>query len=106
MGTMELVLFLLVAYGIGFWLQNKVEFIRGRFALVDKGLDCTFCTGFHSGWIGYLILQAGAWGEGTLNWRLAPQAVAFGFAAAAFNYSFDTLVRFVESRVSTPEEES
>ena len=105
MDTMELVLFLLVAYGIGFWLQNKVEFIRGKSALVDRGLDCTFCTGFHSGWITFLILQAGAWSDHALNWRLAPQAVAFGFAAAAFNYAFDTLVRFVESRVSSPEEE-
>ena len=106
MDTMELVLFLLVAYGIGFWLQNKVEFIRGKSALVDKGLDCTFCTGFHSGWVGYLLLQAGTWNAGILNWRLIPQAIAFGFAAAAFNYAFDTLVRFVESRVSQEEEGS
>lgn len=106
MDTMELVLFLLVSYGIGFWLQNKVEFIRGKVALVDKGLDCTFCTGFHSGWITFLMLQASSWNEATLNWRLLPQTIAFGFAAAAFNYTFDTLVRFVESRISASEEES
>jgi hypothetical protein len=106
MDTMELVLFLLVAYGIGFWLQNKVEFIRGKSAFVDKGLDCTFCTGFHSGWLSFLVLQCGAWNEHTLNWRLLPQAVAFGFAAAAFNYAFDTLVRFVESRIIAAEADS
>ena len=105
MDAMELVLFLLVAYGIGFWLQNKADFLRGISALVDKGLDCTFCTGFHSGWITFLVLQAGSWTEHTLNWRLVPQALAFGFAASAFNYAFDTLVRFVESRISPAEEE-
>jgi len=105
MGISELLLFVAVAYGIGFWLQNKVDFLRGKFELVDKGLDCTFCTGFHAGWISSLlvfVLSLTAW---KLNWLLVPKAIAFGFAAAASNYIIDTVVRYLESRIEPPPEE-
>ena len=105
MGFAEIVLFLAVAYGVGFWLQNKVDFLRGKFELVDRGLDCTFCAGFHAGWTSFLLLQLATNANLHLTWRLAPQAIAFGFAAAASNYILDTVVRLLESRIEVPPEE-
>lgn len=85
---------LLLAYGICFGLMNKVEFMR-KIAFFDKMFSCSYCTGFHAGWIAWVISRAlyGAVSE--------PQhvlgALLWAFSSAVFCYLLDTLSQFVEN---------
>lgn len=99
-------LYLLLAYGLCFGLQNKLPFLYSKGYLatgephrfLDRLLYCTYCTGFHCGWITWLI----AWGvEGTTYPRGEPLSIpfsvlAFAFASAAFCYVVDAVVKWAE----------
>jgi hypothetical protein len=91
---------LLLCYGLCFGLMNKVEFIR-RVAFFDRMLSCSYCTGFHSGWIAWLL---------TMPLRGVPSdlettspVVLWAFLSAVFCYFADTFSQFIESR--TPRED-
>ena len=100
-----LLFYLLVAYGLCFGLQNKLPFLYSggyretgeptRF--LDKLLHCTYCTGFHTGWLTWLL----AWGvEGKTpseGWNIPASMVVWAFASAAFCYVMDALVRWLEA---------
>jgi hypothetical protein len=45
------VFYLLVASGLCFALRSKIDPLYGRFGVLDRTLDCAFCTGLHCGWI-------------------------------------------------------
>jgi hypothetical protein len=85
---------LLLAYGICFGLMNKVEFMR-KTPFFDKMFSCSYCTGFHAGWISWVISRTvyGVVSE--------PQhvfgALLWAFCAAVFCYLVDTLSQFVEN---------
>lgn len=79
---------LLIAYGICFGIQNKLLFLRNRHSFLDALLNCTYCTGFHSGWITYSILVT------DMDFI---DCIAFAFASSAFSYAFDTLIRLMEN---------
>lgn len=85
---------LLLAYGFAFGAMNKVEFPR-KVAFFDKMLNCSYCTGFHAGWLAFL---AKSFVTGSLS--LSPQffvnALLWGLASAAFCYLADTLSQMAE----------
>ena len=66
-------LILIVAYGICFGLQNKLPFLYSRLYredgekahFFDQMLTCSYCTGFHAGWIAWLLCSVRSWPE---NW--------------------------------------
>lgn len=81
----------LVAYGICFGFQNKSpEWFRESF--LKSMLGCSYCTGFHAGWITWLLTW-GVTGEipatGTLGVILS--IVSWSFASAVGCYLLDTL---------------
>jgi len=49
---------ILVAYALCFFIQQKLTFLEGRFHLLDRMLECTFCIGFHAGWLTWLLIWA------------------------------------------------
>ena len=79
---------LLAAAGITFGLQHKVPFIHKRFKWLDSMLKCTFCTGFHGGWIAYLLSVTGM--------PDLRSALLFAFGSAIFSYALDELVKYFE----------
>jgi len=85
---------LLFAYGICFGLMNKVEFMR-KISFFDRMLSCSYCTGFHAGWISWLGTHL------VLGWVDQPHQVAgaliWAFCSAVFCYLVDTLSQFVEN---------
>jgi uncharacterized membrane protein len=83
---------LLVSYGICFGLQNKVTFLRGKYAIIDSMLVCTYCTGFHSGWITWLLANTEQLHD---LWII--DMVLFAFGSSAFCYAIDTLIRLIEN---------
>ncbi len=69
----------LAALGIAFALQNKLPDALDTLPFVGKMLACSFCSGFHAGWIAYLVVFQG---------RSISEAVGFAFATA-FVYWWD-----------------
>ena len=93
-------MYLLLAYGLTFGIQNKATFLRGKFALLDRLLKCTYCTGFHAGWMTWLLawaLEGGLPGAST-PLGIAASLVAWGLSSAAFSYGVDTAIRWLEYR--------
>jgi len=81
---------LLFAYGIAFGLMNKLPmFVYEKLPqFFNRLLSCAYCTGFHAGWIAYLLL-----------WGAHPHWVAFlgwALASAAFSYIIDGVGRWLE----------
>ena len=85
---MIFMLILLAAAGITFGLQHKLPFLYGKVSFVDSMLKCTYCTGFHGGWLAYIIAKAP---EVSLQ-----EMLLFAFASAIFSYALDELVKYFE----------
>jgi len=97
--------YLLLAYGLCFGIQNKLPFLyselyretRETERILDRLLHCTYCTGFHTGWMAWLL----AWGlEGKTpaeDWAIPVSVLIWSFASAAFCYFADALVGWLES---------
>lgn len=94
---------LCAAYGICFGLQNKVTWLHDRSDFLDRMLVCTYCTGFHAGWMTWIILlvSKGKW-PGLLGG--IGGAVTFAFASAAFCYTVDSAVKWLEANTAEVEE--
>lgn len=124
--------YFLAAYGLCFALQNdKVWWLTDRLKAIpfrkqstwhtyegvdheveeettffDRLLACTYCTGFHAGWVTFLAFLVV---EGPLVPLSDPRAIpahavgllVWAFCSAVFCYSVDTLTKFFE--LSTPE---
>ena len=88
---------LIVSYGLCFGFQNKFPFglIYGKVAFLDKLLACTYCTGFHTGWMAYLAWQYTQGLEFT--GPVAVTTVMFAFASAGFCYAADAMVAYLEA---------
>lgn len=95
---MDRIFLLVVSYGLCFGFQNKFPFglIYGKTAFTDKLLSCTYCTGFHTGWMTFLAWQ---WAQGRLEAtpQVAAMAVMFSFASSAFCYTADALTQYLEA---------
>jgi len=95
-------LHLLAAYGLCFALINDKIPLVCRFLryspTFNRMLSCTFCTGFHCGWI---VLFAESQrhvlaGGDVPGWEGLPDLLLWGFAGAAFCYTVDTAVQWLE----------
>jgi len=106
-------LYFLAAYGLCFAAQNdKVWWLTDRLKKIpfrvledgstffDRLLECTFCTGFHAGWMTYLAYVLIEFPSGSPG-ALAAGGLAWSFCSSAFCYSVDTLTKYLE--LSTPE---
>jgi hypothetical protein len=86
---------LIAAYGICFGFMNKLPFLYARRPFLDALLSCSFCMGFHSGVVVWLLAHLAGfipWG-GPFYFEIP----LWGLASAAFCYAVDTLLRAVES---------
>lgn len=102
---MATLFYLLLAYGLSFGFQNKLPFLYSEAyresgvpqRFLDQLLHCTYCTGFHTGWMTWLL----AWGiEGeppTMGLSIPFSVLGWSFASAGFCYVLDALVRWVEA---------
>tara|TARA_A100001015_G_C14952702_1_gene697407 strand:- start:995 stop:1339 length:345 start_codon:yes stop_codon:yes gene_type:complete len=94
---MEFFCYLIAAYGITFGMQNKALFLRDKHSFLDAMLHCTYCTGFHAGWLTWLIwkidsvINGSVWGFELLGMLL------FAMASSGFSYFIDTAVRLMET---------
>ena len=96
---------LLLAYGLAFGFQNKLPFLDGKSNFLDALLKCTYCTGFHCGWMSW-FLTWGVTGKPPVEWGVAPTLASlllWSFASAAACYVVDTAVRWCEA--NTPAQE-
>ena len=90
---MELIKLNLASYGIIFFLQHKAYPFLSKQALLKEMLECTFCTGFHGGWIAFLLLSKQ---QHVLNAEFVAQIISWGFAGASAAYIVDTIISKIE----------
>jgi hypothetical protein len=96
---------LLLAYGLCFGLQNKVEFLRspkwplGGF--FDRLLSCSYCTGFHAGWLAWALSRS-VYGVPASPQEALPAAL-WAFSSSAVCYLLDVGSQAAES-VAAPKE--
>lgn len=91
---------LLCAYGICFGLMNKVEVLR-KVAFFDRMLSCSYCTGFHAGWLTWVFSRS-VYGLPEAPKDALP-ALAWAFASAASCFVVDATTQAVE-RIALPAE--
>lgn len=108
---MEMFFYLVVAYGITFGMQHKAPFLRDKSDWVDKMLACTYCTGFHAGWITWFGWKLKMIFEDPMNVTgiTVIEMVLFAMGSAAFSYFLDTLIRLMESHadpIDVPEDDN
>lgn len=95
--------YLLLAYGIAFGIQNKVPFLRGKMEFLDSLIKCTYCLGFHTGWMAWVLywaMERPSLGPDTTSVVLSVvwSIVTWGLSSAAFSYGVDTAIRWLEYR--------
>jgi len=103
--AMDFFFYLLVAYGITFGIQHKASFLRGRLNILDQMLICTYCTGFHAGWITWLMWNI----DSAISGMALLRMLSFAMASSAFSYFIDTSIRLMETYaepVTVEEEEN
>ena len=100
---MTVLLLLMASYGMTFALMNeKVPIFTGFLTRLpwvggffEAMFECSFCTGFHTGWLSWLLWRVG--GEGDLGTGSGPVGcILFAFISSAFCYSYDVLLRRLE----------
>jgi|13_taG_2_1085334.scaffolds.fasta_scaffold32283_2 hypothetical protein len=104
----EIILFLLLSsYGVCFALMNdKAKFLTDALKSIpifvtEKGsffermLICSYCTGFHTGWLCYLIAMAHPGVSINLYGNIV-EIILTSFASAIFCYSVDVIIQWFE----------
>lgn len=101
------IIYLMAIYGITFALQHKIpklfrkktyqEFTFKSFR--ETLLVCSYCIGFHAGWITYLLSNG-------INYPSVNIMLIFAFAGAAFSYTLDTYVQKLEQDEEGSDEDS
>lgn len=89
---------LLLAYGLCFGLMNKVDLLR-KAAFFDRMLSCSYCTGFHAGWLAWVLTRTVHGLPHTAQDALTP--ILWAFASSAFCFLVDAASQAVE-RVAAP----
>lgn len=95
-------LLLLASYGLCFGLMNEKVPLLNRMLyripamrddahgtnLFSRMFDCAYCTGFHTGWVVWVVAS---WGS-----PVPVDILLFALASSAFCYMLDTLLRWFE----------
>jgi len=109
---MTYLIYLLAAYGLCFGFMNKATPLYGKSAFLDKMLQCSYCTGFHCGWMVWILalLITGKPVMGNLEsvWGVIQMVFSiplWAFASAVFCYTMDTATKYLESRTLVPDDE-
>lgn len=95
---------LLFAYGLCFGAMNKLDFLYGRSAFTDALLKCSYCTGFHAGWLAWVLTMPSRGVPQTLTLAVASQPVAWAFSSAVVCYGADTVLQLAESWIRKEED--
>lgn len=95
---------LLVTYALTFGIQNKMPFLY-RFEWLHRFLSCTYCVGFHAGWMTWLLAWAVMGTTPAEGWYIIPSVLIWALCGAAFCYAFDALVKYLEVNSALEEEE-
>jgi len=85
----------LASYGLAFGLINKARFLR-RVSILKKMLDCVYCTGFHTGWITFIMIEPFT----SLRQFDYLSCLLTAFASSAFCYTLDTLIIYLEHKTA------
>ena len=85
---------LLACYGLTFGLMNKTLWLQNRSQFAASLLSCSYCTGFHSGWIIYLLSNLDRIDVTNVDFLVA--AMLWSFASACFCYSLDVTMQKLE----------
>ena len=104
---MEIILYLFAMYGITFGLQHKLpaasaESLKNIFkeGILDSLLSCTYCVGFHAGWIVYVLSFAAR------DWEISTgEFILYAFAGASFSYFLDSVIQNLEGESYEDSEE-
>lgn len=82
---------LLFCYGLTFGMMNKTAPIQNRLNIdfVKEMLSCSYCTGFHAGWISLLILHPALFND-------FQTILYWSFVSSSFSYITDTFVAYLE----------
>ena len=86
----SLILMLLASYGLCFAIQHKLTILHNRLDFFDRMFACTYCTGFHTGWIMYCILMLNKSFE--FN-----DLILVSFASSVFCYTLDEFIKYLET---------
>lgn len=91
---------ILLSFAICFGIQHKIPFLHKKHPTLDKMLKCTYCTGFHAGWITWLfvcLMEQKFPMESVVSNISA--GIGFAFVSSISCYILDTLLRWVESHI-------
>lgn len=95
---------LLLAYGLCFGLMNKVDALRSEKwplgAFFNRMLSCSYCTGFHAGWLAWALSRL-VYGIELTPSGFAP-ALVWAFASSAFCYVVDVASQAAERAFPPP----
>jgi len=80
---------LLFCYGLTFGMMNKTSYIQNRVQIIDDLLSCSYCTGFHAGWISLLILEPS-------QAKDIQTLLLWSITSSSFSYIIDTLMSRLE----------
>ena len=104
---LSLPLLLLASYGMCFGLMNEKLSVLNRFLygvpimwdytddsnLFLRMFNCSYCTGFHTGWVVWLASSMGSHQSGV---TVLADLFIFSFASSATCYMLDTLLQWLE----------
>ena len=101
---------MLSAWGLCFGFQHKIPMLHGKSDFIDSMLACTFCTGFHAGYMVWMLwmgsqLDIAASGVFEVSivsimaslFKMACEGAIYALASASFCYMSDTWSRYLES---------
>jgi len=88
---------LLGCYGLCFGVQHKVPYIQYWSEWTDELLQCSYCVGFHCGWVLWIVTSL-VNGTPPKTPVAALEPLLWSFTSAAFCYVLDSVVKWVESQ--------
>lgn len=103
----QLIITLFCMYGIMFtlresnlpiWSYLRDKVLR-RLNIINELLSCSFCTGFHAGWLTYLLMNYNALEYKETQEHLT-YMIVYGFVSATFCYFFDIFLIKIEKSIS------
>lgn len=85
---------LLACYGLTFGLMNKTLWLQNRSQFASSLLSCSYCTGFHSGWMIYILTSLNEKDIKDVN--VLSDLIVYSFASACFCYVLDVVAQRLE----------